>query len=93
MVHELCAISENLDLKKNSPLREKYPELFQVAKGLRGQRDILTHRYGLPSSTIDWSLVWATFDYKLENVLLPSLDKAIEDEENEEDEDEDSGNT
>ena len=89
-----CAPSPKILIwKRTAPWGKKYPELFQVARGLRGQRDILTHRYGLPSSAIDWSLVWATFDYKLENVLLPSLDKAIEDEENEEDEDEGSGNT
>jgi uncharacterized protein with HEPN domain len=74
----LCAISENLGLKKNSPLIEKYPELFKVAKAFRGQRDILTHRYGLPDPSIDWSLVWETFESELEQILLPPLNRAIE---------------
>ena len=78
-MRELCAISETPESNKNSPLNKKYAELFQVAKDLRGQRDIL-HRYGLPSSTVDWSLVWATFDSKLEKKFLPPLDKAIEGE-------------
>jgi hypothetical protein len=88
-VHELCAISENLELKKSSPLRGKYQELFQIASALRGQRNVLTHQYGLPTAEIDWALVWATLDSHLENTLIPPLDKAIEEEENMEDEDED----
>lgn len=59
---------------------EKYPGLFTVAKGLRGLRDILTHRYGLPEPTIKWSLVWAIFDSELEQDLLPQLNEAIEKE-------------
>lgn len=90
-VHELCAVSENLDLKKNSPLREKYPDLFQAASSLRGQRDILTHRYGLPSPTVDWSLVWTTFDTSLEGLLIEPLNKAIEEEDGQESDDEGHG--
>jgi uncharacterized protein with HEPN domain len=74
---ELCAISENLDIKKNSPLRTKYPALFTSASALRGQRDILTHRYGLPSDSIDWGLVWKTLDNKLESDLLVELEDVI----------------
>jgi len=79
-INELCAISENLDLKKNSPFRKKYPELFRTASALRGQRDILTHRYGLPAATINWSLVWETLDSKLEDDLAVKLNKAIDKE-------------
>ena len=77
----MCAISENLDLKRNSPFRTKYPEFFDTASALRDQRDILTHRYGLPASTIDWSLVWKTLDSRLEDDLAVKLDEAIEEEE------------
>src|SRR2546423_6128207 len=76
-VMELCSISENLEIKKNSPLRTKYPALFTSASALRGQRDILTHKYGLPSESIDWGLVWNTLDSKLESDLLVKLDDVI----------------
>jgi hypothetical protein len=77
-VHELCAVSENLSLKKDSPMMQRHPELSKAAKALRGQRDILTHRYGLPDPSIDWSLVWETFESDLENIILPPLNEAIE---------------
>lgn len=85
-IHELCAISENLNFKRTSPLLQKYPSLFTVAKRLRGLRDILTHRYGLPDPTIDWSLVWRVFDSELGQDLLPPLNEAIEGEKTEDEE-------
>ena len=92
-VHQLCAISENLELKKNSPLREKHPDLFRAAGKLRDQRNILTRRYELSSEEIDWSLVQTTFDTNLEGLLMPSLKKAIEEEKGGESDAEDSGST
>jgi hypothetical protein len=62
--------------------------MFQAAKLLRGQRNILTYQYGISSTIVDWALVWTTFDSWLESTLIPSLNKAIAEEENMEDSDE-----
>jgi uncharacterized protein with HEPN domain len=87
-VNELCAISENLNVKEVSPMRTRYPELFESASSLRGMRNILVHRYGLPGPGVDWEIVWAALDSHLESDLLPKLDEAIGKEEEEENEEE-----
>lgn len=87
-VMELCAISENLEIKRNSPLRTRYPDLFTSAASLKGQRNILAHQYGLPAARIDWGLVWETLNSKLESDILVQLEEAIQQEEAEEAEEE-----
>jgi uncharacterized protein with HEPN domain len=80
----LCSISENLNLKAASPLRDRYQDLFKWARHFNGMRNILAHRYGLPTPGVDWAVVWAVLDGELESDLLPKLDEAIRKEEEEE---------
>jgi uncharacterized protein with HEPN domain len=62
-------------------MKTRYPDLFKTASALRGMRDILTHRYGLPGPTVDWSKVWAVFETHLESGLLKELEEAVKQEE------------
>jgi len=87
-VTELCAISENLELKGNSALRTKYPELFRSASNLKGMRNILAHRYGLPGPGIDWEKVWQVLHSELESDIVAKLKDVIAKEEEEAEEDE-----
>ena len=82
-VTELCAMSENSKLKGNSPLRTKYPDLFLSASNLKGMRNILAHRYGLPGPGIDGERVWEVFHSELESDILPKLKEVIVKEEEE----------
>jgi uncharacterized protein YutE (UPF0331/DUF86 family) len=66
-------------------MRIRHPRLFDTARVLKGQRNILTHRYGLPDPSIDWSKVWETLAVHLEEHLLRDLNEAILKEEMEDD--------
>src|SRR6266516_2501760 len=77
----LNSILGNLDLKRSDPLRTKYPQLFQEARGLHSQCTILDHKYDVAGAVdIDWDKVWATVNERLPSQLAPLLEVAIETE-------------
>lgn len=75
-------VSENLDLKKSDPLREKYPELFKQASGLHRQCTILDHKYEVAGFEVEvnWNEFWTTLTDRFANLLEPLLKSAITNE-------------
>jgi hypothetical protein len=76
----LNAVSENLQISKLFGLR-KHWRLFEYARSLKHQRNLITHRYGLAGVRFDWSNVWHNVIPKVENQLLVELTKVIQTEE------------
>lgn len=78
----LNAITENLDLKQDDPLRTKYPEPFQEARGLHQMCCILDHKYQVAGvkTPVDWPMVWKVLNDKVPNTLASLLERAVAEE-------------
>jgi uncharacterized protein with HEPN domain len=72
-------VTENLQISKASELR-KHTKLFETADNLRKQRDRIVHSYGLPNSSLKWTIIWHTVNSRLQKELLPELENVIQKE-------------